>query len=226
MLTAPVVTGCAARRGGAVGASGAARGVPAALPPGVGEQGEAAAVARARADSARLPYTEADIRFMTHMIGHHAQAVVMSNLVPSRTSNGSIRTLAERIVNAQQDEIATMQRWLGDRRQPVPDGGKSTMKMTMNGMEHEMLMPGVLTDAQLSELGKSKNAEFDRLFLTYMIQHHRGATSMVKELFATPGAGQDETIFKFATDVNVDQNTEIARMERMLLMMKLEGKFL
>ena len=90
------------------------------------------------------------------------------------------------------------------------------MKMKMNGMEHEMLMPGMLTEAQMHELDGRAGPEFDRLFLTYMIQHHRGAVSMVQELFATTGAAQDEVVFKFATDVSADQSTEIARMETML----------
>jgi uncharacterized protein (DUF305 family) len=90
------------------------------------------------------------------------------------------------------------------------------MKMMMNGVEQEMLMPGMLTEAQMRQLDQAKGTEFDRLFLTYMIQHHRGAVSMVKDLFGTNGAAQDETVFKFANDVNVDQSTEIARMERML----------
>src|SRR5690606_464478 len=90
------------------------------------------------------------------------------------------------------------------------------MKMQMNGMEHEMLMPGMLTEAQMQELAAARGAEFDRLFLTYMIQHHQGAVAMVSELFGSYGAGQDEIVFKFASDVNVDQTTEIARMEKML----------
>ncbi len=78
------------------------------------------------------------------------------------------------------------------------------------------MMPGMLTPAQMSQLEAARGPEFDRLFLTFMIQHHRGAVAMVKQLFGTPGAAQDETVFKFANDVNVDQTTEIARMERML----------
>ncbi len=90
------------------------------------------------------------------------------------------------------------------------------MKMTMNGMEHEMLMPGMLTEDQMHQLDQARGPEFDRLFLTFMIQHHKGAVSMVKDLFASYGAAQDETVFKFANDVSVDQSTEIARMEKML----------
>jgi uncharacterized protein (DUF305 family) len=173
-------------------------------------------MARARADSVRHPYTAADVDFMSHMIGHHAQALVMAGWAPTHGANASVRTLAERIINAQQDEIATMQRWLGDRGKPVPEARATGMKMMMNGVQHEMLMPGMLTEAQMKQLDQARGAEFDRLFLTFMIQHHRGGVSMVKDLFGTNGAAQDETVFKFANDVNVDQSTEIARMERML----------
>ena len=195
-------------------ACGSARGQVAQPAPDA--QGEAAAIARAQADSARHPWTAADARFMTHMIGHHAQAVAMAKMAPTHDASPAIRILAARIINAQEDEIATMQRWLHHRRQPVPEPSPAGVKMVMDGVEHVMLMPGMLTEAQMAELDRARGKEFDRLFLTYMIQHHRGATSMVSELFGTYGAGQDETIFKFASDVNVDQVTEIERMQRML----------
>lgn len=182
-----------------------------------GARADSSAIARARADSARLPYTEADIHFMSAMIGHHGQAIVMANRAPTHGASASVRILAERIINAQHDEIATMQRWLRDRLKPVPDARPGPMKMTMSGVEHEMLMPGMLTDTQMKQLDQARGREFDRLFLTYMIQHHRGAVAMVKQLFDTPGAGQDETVFKFASDVNVDQFTEIERMQKMLV---------
>ena len=173
-------------------------------------------MARARADSVRHPYTAADVDFMSHMIGHHAQAIVMADWAPTHGASPSVRTLAARIINAQQDEIATMQRWLQDRRQPVPEAGATGMKMRMNGAHHMMLMPGMLTQDQMRQLDQAKGSEFDRLFLTFMIQHHRGAVTMVQDLFGTYGAAQDETVFKFANDVNVDQSTEIARMQTML----------
>jgi uncharacterized protein (DUF305 family) len=179
-------------------------------------QGEQAAIAKARADSARHPYTEADIQFMSGMIHHHAQAIVMSGWAPTHDASPSLRIMAERIINAQQDEIATMQTWLRDRQQPVPEAKPGPMKMKMNGMEHEMLMPGMLTEAQMHELDAARGPDFDRLFLTYMIQHHRGAVSMVQDLFATSGAAQDEVTFKLANDVSADQSSEIARMETML----------
>lgn len=173
-------------------------------------------VAKARADSIRHPYTQADVDFMTHMIGHHAQAIAMSRWAPTHGASPAVQRLASRIINAQVDEIATMQNWLRDRLKPVPDATPMGMKMTMNGMEHMMLMPGMLTADQMKQLDAARGPEFDRLFLTDMIQHHSGAVSMVHDLFASYGAGQDEIVFKFASDVNVDQTTEIARMEKML----------
>lgn len=191
-----------------------------ALPPAP----SAAAIARARADSLRYPFTVADVQFMSGMIGHHAQAIVMAKWAPSHNADPAVQRLAERIINAQEDEIATMQRWLSDRLQTVPEAKPMSHDMAgMAGMDHSaMLMPGMLTDAQMKELDASRGQDFDRLFLTYMIQHHRGATSMVTKLFGTEGAGQDETIFKFASDVNVDQTTEIARMQRMLFEFELK----
>jgi uncharacterized protein (DUF305 family) len=184
---------------------------------------DAAAIAEARADSIRHPYTTADVQFMQGMIGHHAQAVIMAGWAPTHGASPSVQTLCARIINSQQDEIATMQHWLADRRQMVPDGHTPGMKMMMNGTEQTMLMPGMLTPAQMTELDHANGLDFDRLFLTYMIQHHRGAVSMVHDLFETQGAGQDEIVFKFASDVNVDQTTEIARMERMLTIVRLES---
>ena len=179
-------------------------------------QGHAAGIAKAKADSARLPYDAADIHFMSGMISHHAQAIAMAKWVPTHGASAATGRLAERIVNAQQDEIGIMQQWLADRLQPVPEPDPAGMKMKMDGMEHVQLMPGMLSESQMKQLDQARGQEFDRLFLIFMIQHHRGAVAMVKELFGTTGAGQDQTVFKFASDDNVDQSTEIARMEKML----------
>ena len=114
-------------------------------------------------------------------------------------------------------KLLVLQRWLRNRRLPVPEARATGMKMMMNGVEHDMLMPGMLTEAQLQQLDQARGTEFDRLFLTFMIQHHKGAVTMVKELFDSYGAGQDDLVFKFASDVNIDQTTEIARMEKLLV---------
>ncbi|HEY0928582.1 MAG TPA: DUF305 domain-containing protein [Gemmatimonas sp.] len=198
------------------------------------QMGDAGAIARARADSLRYPYTKADIDFMSGMIHHHAQAITISRWAPTHGATASVQRLTARIINAQTDEIMIMQTWLKDRLQPIPvvdSLGQVTMQGGMAGMSHDahaghgggtnahgqMEMPGMLTAAQLAELDASRGADFDRLFLTFMIQHHRGAVTMVKSLFTAPGAGQDETIFKFANDVEVDQGTEIKRMMSMML---------
>ena len=180
--------------------------------------GDAAYIARARADSLRNPYVEADVEFMYNMIGHHAQAITMSRMAPTHGASPEVQRLAARIINAQHDEIATMERWLRDRRKPVPEipaNGGPTM-MLMHGEPMQMLMPGMLTPDELKALDAARGEEFDKLFLTDMIRHHRGAVSMVKDLFGSYGAAQDELVFKFANDVNVDQTTEIARMQKML----------
>jgi len=164
-------------------------------------------------------YTAADIHFMGGMISHHAQALVMAGWAASHGASPSVLTLAKRIINAQQDEIAGMHKWLRDRHQPVPEANPHGMVMKMGGMEHEMLMPGMLTESQLKQLDQARDKEFDRLFLTFMIQHHSGAVTMVKDLFDTNAAAQDITVFKLASDISADQTTEIERMQKMLASM-------
>jgi uncharacterized protein (DUF305 family) len=164
----------------------------------------------------RYPYSDADVDFMSGMIPHHAQAVIMAGWAPSHGARKDVAILCERIVVGQRDEIALMQTWLSDRGLPVPDATSTRHKMKMNGMEHEMLMPGMLTDEEMAALDRARGPEFDRLFLLGMIKHHQGAVGMVDVLLKAYGAAQDETVFKFANDVQADQSIEIDRMEKML----------
>ena len=164
----------------------------------------------------RLPYTDADVDFMAGMIPHHAQAVIMAGWAPSHGARDDVAILCERIVVAQRDEIAMMQTWLRDRGQLVPDATSTRHRMKMNGVEHDMLMPGMLTDEEMAALDRALGAEFDRLFLVGMIKHHQGAIDMVDVLFKAYGAAQDETVFRFASDVYADQSIEIDRMNKML----------
>jgi len=163
-----------------------------------------------------MGFTAADVHFMTGMIGHHGQAIVMAALAPTHGASPTVRRLCARIINAQKDEIATMQQWLRDRDQTVPEVHITGTLMTVDGPEYAMHMPGMLTPEQIQELDEVRDRDFDRLFLTYMIQHHRGAVTMVHELFGTDGAALDDVVFKLASDIQVDQTTEIARMELML----------
>ena len=264
----------------------------------------------ARQDSAKMQFTQPDVDFMAGMIGHHAQALIMSSMASVNNASPSVVTLTKRIINAQKDEIGIMQRWLHDRNQMVPqvtidglqliieagsepslvfdsaqvahavkhfnkhgsymdnnhyqmmhgsemshegmehgtmDHGDTEMnhegmdhgtmehgtmdhggtEMNHEGMEHGTMdhsgmhdhssMPGILTQKQLEELALAKGTEFDRLFLTYMIQHHTGAIIMVKDLVETDGAAQEVQIGKLAGEINVDQKTEIERMRLMLM---------
>lgn len=237
----------------------------------------------ARQDSAKMQFTQPDVDFMAGMIGHHAQALIMSSMASVNNASPSVVTLTKRIINAQKDEIGIMQRWLHDRNQMVPqvtidglqliiepgsepslvfdsaqvahavkhfnkhgsymdndhyqmehgtemshegmdhgtmDHGDTEMNhegMDHSGMHDHSSMPGMLTQKQLEELALAKGTEFDRLFLTYMIQHHTGAIIMVKDLVETDGAAQEVQIGKLAGEINVDQKTEIERMRLMLM---------
>ena len=230
----------------------------------------------ARQDSAKMQFTQPDVDFMAGMIGHHAQALIMSSMASVNNASPSVVTLTKRIINAQKDEIGIMQRWLHDRNQMVPQvtidglqlfieaGSEPSLvfdsaqvahavkhfnkhgsymdnnhyqmmhgsEMSHEGMDHGTMehgtmdhsgmhdhssMPGMLTQKQLEELALAKGTEFDRLFLTYMIQHHTGAIIMVKDLVETDGAAQEVQIGKLAGEINVDQKTEIERMRLMLM---------
>ncbi|PHX95933.1 MAG: DUF305 domain-containing protein [Gemmatimonadetes bacterium] len=190
------------------------------LASGVGVLGSASAAstktALATMDSAALAFAPADVDFMAGMIPHHAQAVKMAGWAPSNGARADLQRLCERIVVAQKDEIQMMRRWLGERGQDVPDSLAMRHVMKMGGMVHEMMMPGMLTDAEMAALEQARGAAFDRLLLVGMIRHHRGAISMVDELFRHGNAGHDETVFRFANDVISDQSAEIQKMLVML----------
>jgi uncharacterized protein (DUF305 family) len=168
------------------------------------------------------PRSQADVEFMQGMIMHHAQAVEMTALIASHTENNDLRSLGARISSSQSDEIKLMQRWLAARGERI--------SVDMPGMDmsshrsHQPLMPGMLTPEQMNALRKAKDAEFDHLFLTGMIQHHDGALIMVKGLFDTAGAGQDADVFNFATDADNTQRAEIKIMQNMLDKKSLEEK--
>jgi|SRR6056297_333864 len=201
-----------------------------------------------RIEQSRMNFNQADVDFMTGMIGHHSQALIMSRMAPENGASRSVQVLASRIINAQADEIAFMQRWLRDRGQPVPivhiDGINMTIEMEQpdaagdhsnhdmdSDMNHEQNhdmdhdsdmmhdhsdMPGMLTQQQLENLAAARGKEFNRLFLTYMIEHHKGAVIMVEELFAADGAASDTASFELASGINAEQVTEIERMKLML----------
>jgi len=179
------------------------------------------AAAQTAPDTARRDYTAADVHFMTGMIYHHAQAVLIAGWAPTHDASPSLRALCERIVVGQTDEIVLMQRWLRDRHEDVPD--PIATHAMMPGMDPATMMPGMLSADQLAQLERARGQEFDRLFLTFMIRHHQGAITMVNDLFGT-GAGEQEKVFRFASDVFADQTTEIARMQKMLAALLFQGR--
>jgi uncharacterized protein (DUF305 family) len=185
---------------------------PEIVQPGAPGQSSKVVAAAKAADLSQVQHTAADVKFMQGMIGHHAQAIEMADLLQGRSTSEDMKLLAKRIEVSQADEIKMMQDWLQLRGQALPDphahhtGGA--------------LMPGMLTAEEMGRLAAAKSVEFDRLFLQFMIKHHAGALQMVNELFASPGAGQEADIFAFASDVDADQRMEIDRMGAMLAMLK------
>lgn len=165
------------------------------------------------ARSGALPHTQADVKFMQGMIGHHAQAVEMVTLLFARSESDDMKRLGRRIQVSQEDEINMMRDWLRTRGQTLPN------EHAHHAGDHA-LMPGMLTQAEMAALSEAKGVQFDRLFLQGMIKHHGGALTMVRELFATPAAGQEAEIFAFASDVDADQRMEIDRMGAMLAQLK------
>lgn len=205
LLAVIIITGCST----ASRQSEPARVTPINIP-----EGSLTPAAQAKADSGRPPYTAADVRFMQGMISHHGQAVVMAAWAPTHGARPDVLVLAQRIGVAQRDEIELMTHWLRDRRETVPDTSAHHAHAGMDG--HQSLSPGMLTADELAQLGRATGPEFDRLFLTFMIRHHEGALAMVAQLLSSQGAAQDTDVYRFSTDVNVDQITEIDRMRLML----------
>lgn len=192
-----------------LGAPAAARAqAPRIVQPGAPGQPTREISARDATDTTGVRHTAADTAFMQGMIGHHAQALEMVALVGTHSRNAGLKKLALRIDVSQRDEMQMMREWLTRRGEALPDAHA-------HHMAHGQ-MPGMLTPAQMAQLAAAEGPAFDRLFLEGMIQHHGGALTMVKDLFATSGAGQEPDMFAFASDVEADQSMEIARMRAML----------
>jgi uncharacterized protein (DUF305 family) len=166
----------------------------------------------------------ADVQFMQGMIAHHAQALAMVALISTNTTRPELQMIGERIRISQQDEIGLMQRWLTAHHELVPTLDSNNVAhmppSTMPGMQMSgpmtMMMPGMLTPEQMTQLANAKGTDFDTLFLKGMIQHHEGALVMVKDLFAARGAAQTPDVFTFASGADADQRAEIQRMQAVL----------
>jgi uncharacterized protein (DUF305 family) len=209
VLIAAAAVGC--------GSSGTVQ-TPPVIQPGAPGQTSQVLSAEAAAKQKVPIATDADVAFMQGMIHHHAQALDMTDLIAQRSQDPDMKKLGLRIHVSQTDEIKMMQRWLQARGKDAPDPRAHHMPGMegMAGMDHKVMMPGMLSDDEMTRLAAAKGPEFDRLFLEGMIKHHGGALIMVKDLFASPGAGQQSDIFAFASDVEADQKMEIDRMEAML----------
>lgn len=191
---------------------------PATAPAAAGPSTSTASTAStARTDTTRKRYTAADVRFLQQMMQHHAQALTMSALAPTRARRPDVRLLAERIEISQRDEIALMRRWLESHGESVPSlAAGHESHGPGDHAAHAATMPGMLTGEELARLAAATGPAFDRLYLTLMIRHHEGALAMVSALSASPGAGQETEIFRLTSDIDAGQRAEIARMRSML----------
>lgn len=213
-LIAVISAGCG---GAAIETPGAVR--PAG-PPGLVQPGAPGVDSRvvSAGTGGEMAHTDADVAFMQGMIGHHAQALEMTALLYSRSTREDMKLLAKRIDVSQTDEIKMMKTWLADRAEEVP--GEHA-----HHAPGAPLMPGMVSPAEMARLASASGVDFDRLFLEFMIKHHEGALSMVRDLFAKAGAGQEAMIFAFASDVEADQAMEIRRMQAMLAAIKTRAPF-
>jgi uncharacterized protein (DUF305 family) len=207
LLLLLVATGSGVSAACKTGAGGSSAGTRILQPGAPGQDTKTINTAQAT-DLSKIQATPADIKFMQGMIGHHAQAVEMVALIKDRTANPIMNNLGLRIQVSQDDEMNMMRTWLRERGQAIPGPHA----------HHEPggFMPGMLTSEEMAQLAAAKGVEFDRLFLQGMIKHHAGAITMVEELFKSPGAGQENGIFAFASDVDADQRMEIDRMGALL----------
>lgn len=143
----------------------------------------------------------ADVEFATMMIPHHAQAVEMADLVPSRTQNAWLLGFAQQIKDAQQPEIDQLTEALKAWDEPVPD----------EHAEHQM--DGMMTAEQMTHLESLSGDAFDREWITLMIAHHRGAVAMAQTEL---DKGENPEMRGLAQEIIDSQQAEITEMERQL----------
>ncbi len=186
--------------------------------PGAPGQDSSTLTAESATQVAASRYTPADIEFMQAMIPHHFQATQMADLVAERTNTEELTAIAKKIGAGQADEITFMQGWLRDRGETPADPGKHA---AMGHSTHDVSkmhagMAGMATPEQMAQLAAAEGTAFDRLFLQLMIAHHQGALEMVDTLFETQGAAYDPVLYRFVSDIDADQKSEITRMSALL----------
>ncbi|MGP4111689.1 DUF305 domain-containing protein [Streptomyces sp. 4N509B] len=196
--------------GGATGAAEGESGAPVIAPgePGAPAETLSAGEAREAAEAADPEPNEADRAFMTMMIAHHEQAVVMTDLALEHADDGDVRRFAERLDLGQESEIEAMRSWL-DANGGAADHGHDHG----GGGEGDGGMPGMASEEQLAELRAARGEDFDRLFLRLMITHHEGAVVMADDEAAS---GSDEFVLGLASDLAATQGPEIDRMTTLL----------
>jgi uncharacterized protein (DUF305 family) len=153
-------------------------------------------------------FNDADVAFAQSMIPHHEQAIEMAELAADRAQSSEVRQLAADIEAAQGPEIDQMNAWLDQWGQDATAAGS----MDHGDMGHGDT-GGMMTEDDLTMLGGADGAEFDRMFLEMMIEHHEGAVDMAR---TEQASGENPDAVALAEQVETDQEAEIAKMEELL----------
>ena len=172
---------------------------------GMAGMGDSSPSSTTSSDAAPGDFNEADVTFASDMIPHHQQAIEMAELAEARAEAPEVRDLATQIMSAQEPEIETMTGWLTAWGQPIPED--------MSGMDMSGSMPGMMTMDEMQDLETASGAEFDRMFLTMMIEHHQGAVAMAR---TEQAGGSNEAATQLAQEIEAAQTAEIATIKDLL----------
>jgi uncharacterized protein (DUF305 family) len=178
-----------------------------------GHQGHSSASSSASADATTAAHNAQDVSFAQGMIPHHQQALEMAKLAAGRASSAEVKDLAARIEKAQDPEIQTMSGWLKSWGKDVTTSDSSMESMP--GMEHSAHsdMPGMMDSKDMDELEKASGADFDTMFLTMMIEHHKGAIEMAT---TEKDKGKYGPATSMSDGIITAQTAEISEMNKLL----------
>ncbi|MFE1922908.1 DUF305 domain-containing protein [Streptomyces asoensis] len=179
-----------------------------------GGSGSAPASTGASADATAGAHNAQDVAFAQGMIPHHRQALEMARLAAGQASSAQVKDLAARVEKAQDPEIKTMSGWLTAWGEDVPAASGSAAE-SMPGMDHSTGsgMPGMMDASGMEALEKASGAEFDTMFLTMMIEHHKGAVEMAT---TEKNKGAYRAATSMADAIITAQTAEITEMTKLL----------
>ena len=170
-----------------------------------------ASSAATQTSAATMQMSQADEEFVSMMIPHHYQALIMGRMATTRSNNQELLAFASRIDVEQDLEIGMMQNWQMWNGLEVTDAEQAYHHMLHDPMMLEQM--GMASPEELEDLSAATGTAFDVLYLQLMIEHHEGALDMIIDVLIN---GSDEIVQWMASDMSVTQQTQIGHMEEML----------